>query len=76
MILKELKVGDKFINIKNPKEIFIVRGNPAFNRWHGSATRVCLKLPYGELVSKSCRIQVKKVGESKEAMIQKPINFI
>lgn len=68
MTLKELQIGDKFVALndkaKNPKK-FIVKGNPMFNVRHGQATRLCVLLPEGETVSKSCGLLVKKIGESK-----------
>lgn len=77
MTLKELEIGDKFINVNKPNEKWIVRGNPAFNARHGSPTRVCQKVRDGIYHSKSCKIEVEKIGESqhKQAMILKPINF-
>lgn len=77
MTLKELSIGDIFVNVKKPDEKWVVRGNPAFNARHGSPTRVCMKTSNNSLHSKSCKIDVKKIGESKhkEAMISKPINF-
>jgi len=77
MTLKDLEIGDKFINVNKPKEKWVVRGNPAFNARHGSPTRVCIKCSDGTLHSKSCRIEVKKIGESiyKEKMISSPVNF-
>lgn len=77
MTLKDLEIGDKFINVNKPHEKWIVRGNPAFNARHGSPTRVCVKCSDGIYHSKSCKIEVKKIGESihKQAMILKPVNF-
>jgi hypothetical protein len=77
MTLKELTIGDKFVNVKKPDEKWIVRGNPSFNARHGSPTRVCVKISDNTLHSKSCKIEVKKIGESvhKEKMIQSPVNF-
>lgn len=67
MILKDLDNGDIFVHAnslsKNPTK-YIVYGNPKFNRGHGSSTRMCRKMD-GELISKSCRLEVYKVGESK-----------
>jgi hypothetical protein len=68
MTLHSLTPGDIFTHAKskakNPTK-FIVKGNPMFNRRHGSATRYCFDLKRRELVSKSCRLEVVKVGESK-----------
>ncbi|MBO9657517.1 MAG: hypothetical protein J7527_01705 [Chitinophagaceae bacterium] len=70
VLLKDLEVGDMFM--KPPKAtgrsnrtIFTVRGNPFFNARHGSATRFCHNNKTKQLVSKSCRQEVIKVGESK-----------
>lgn len=73
--LKELEIGDRFYNITNPKKVFTVRGSIAFNARHGSPTRVCQLSD--RLVSKSCSINVVKIGESKykEQYKLKPINF-
>lgn len=74
--LKSLEVGDIFINLKDKqKKQYIVRGAAIYNPRHGSATRMCCDMQ-GNLVSKSCRISVKKVGESKhkEKYKLQPIN--
>lgn len=67
MILKDLEPGDKFVHAKSkaksPKQ-FIVKGNPMFNRGHGSSTRQCIDLLKREVVGKSCKLEVKKIGES------------
>jgi hypothetical protein len=75
--LKDLEIGDIFINVKDKKTKWIVRGSSCFNSRHGSPTRVCLKCSDGTLVSKSCRIEVKKIGESKykDKMKLTPMNF-
>lgn len=77
LTLKELEVGDSFVNLTKPKEKWIVRGSVCFNAKHGSPTRVCSKVTDGSLHSKSCKINVKKIGESKhkEQMKLKPVNF-
>lgn len=67
MNLKELDPGDIFIHAKSKHkkaERFIVYGNSLFNIRHGSPTRQCKKMN-GESVSKSCRLEVIKTGESK-----------
>jgi hypothetical protein len=68
MTLHELEIGDKFIAIndraKNPIK-YIVKGSPMFNIRHGRPTRLCVKLPEGEIVSKSCGLEIKPIGESK-----------
>lgn len=67
MTLKELQPGDKFVHAnskaKHPKQ-FMVKGNCEFNRAHGSSTRDCWDLLNRATVSKSCRLEVKKIGES------------
>lgn len=64
--LRELEIGDIFIH-KNDKAKgkFIVRGNSLFNIRHGSATRLCVSLRTKNTVSKSSRLAVIKIGESK-----------
>lgn len=77
--LKELEIGDIFINVKDKQATkFVVRGSSVFNGRHGSPTRMCIDLKKNELVSKSCRIKVRKVGESqhKEKYKQNPLNKI
>lgn len=68
MTLSDLTPGDIFTHAKskakNPTK-FIVKGNPMFNRWHGSATWYCFDLKRRDMVGKSCRLEVVKVGESK-----------
>lgn len=67
MTLKELEPGDKFIHANSKSKspiIFVVKGNCLFNIRHGSATRLCWELPSGKEISKSCRLEIKKVGES------------
>ncbi len=78
MTLKELTIGDIFVNAKDKSKKFIVRGNAVFNRGHGSSTRMCMDLKSKELISKSCRIEVLKLGESqfKEKYLATPINKI
>jgi hypothetical protein len=67
MTLKDLEPGDKFVhqksNAKKPKQ-FIVKGNCMFNGGHGSATRLCIDLNANKVVGKSCRLEVRKIGES------------
>jgi hypothetical protein len=67
MILKDLEPGDKFVHAKSkakkPK-VFIVKGNCMFNAGHGSATRICIDLDKNVKVGKSCRLEVRKIGES------------
>lgn len=67
MTLKDLEPGDKFVHAKskakNPKR-FIVKGSCMFNARHGSATRVCIDIKKRVTVGKSCRLEVKKIGES------------
>jgi hypothetical protein len=75
--LKELEVGDIFYNIRAvPDGKFIVRGAAVFNARHGAPTRMCSNLKTGVLVSKSCKIEVVKTGESKfkEKYKIKPVN--
>lgn len=79
--LKELEIGDLFISANGNRDRtkrtrFTVRGNPFFNRGHGSATRYCHVNKTGEIVGKSCRAQVIKIGESKfkEKYKSSPIN--
>lgn len=66
MTLRELEPGDIFRHqrstTKSPKK-FIVYGNPAFNRGHGSATRLCRTID-GYWIGKSCKLLVVKTGES------------
>lgn len=75
MTLKDLEPGDKFVHAKSkakhPKQ-FLVKGNPMFNRHHGSATRICIDLLKQEAVGKSCKLEVKKIGESlhKQKMLE------
>jgi hypothetical protein len=67
MILKDLEPGDIFVHAKSkakkPKR-FIVKGNPMYNAGHGSPTRFCIDLVAREVVGKSCKLEVKKIGES------------
>lgn len=67
MTLKDLEPGDKFIHAKSkakhPKQ-YIVKGNCMFNAGHGSSTRLCIDLLEREVVGKSCKLEVKKIGES------------
>src|SRR4051812_19900726 len=66
LTLKDLEPGDIFVHAKAKKSQqrkFIVYGNSQFNIRHGGATRMCRTLK-GDAVSKSCRLQVTKVGES------------
>jgi hypothetical protein len=76
MTLKELEPGDKFIHAKAtgtfPKK-FLVKGSCMFNRGHGSSTRQCVDLQTGNIIGKSCRLEVKKIGESihKQKMLGK-----
>lgn len=78
MTLKELEIGDKFVNVKKPNEHWIVRGNPRFNALKGLPTRICVRCSNGALRNKSCKIEVEKIGESKhkEAMKKNPLKFI
>lgn len=75
MTLRDLEPGDKFVHAKSkakkPKQ-FIVKGNPMFNAGHGSATRLCIDLIKREVVGKSCKLEVKKIGESlhKQKMLE------
>ena len=74
--LKELEVGDIFVNVKDKgRSQWVVRGAAIFNPRHGSPTRMCSNMQ-GDQRSKSCRIVVKKVGVSKfaEQYKLKPIN--
>jgi hypothetical protein len=80
LTLGDLENGDVFVHRNNRKgkhgQKFVVYGNPQFNIRHGSATRMCRK--NGEAVSKSCRLEVIKIGNSvfKEkimAMFSKPV---
>lgn len=68
MTLKDLEPGDKFVHAnskaKRPKQ-FIVKGNCMYNARHGSATRKCIDLKNQVIVGKSCRLEVVKIGESK-----------
>lgn len=65
MTLHELKNGDVFAHAndkhKNQKR-YVVYGNPAFNVGHGGSTRNCLDNKI--IVSKSCRLEVVKLGTS------------
>lgn len=66
--LSTLEPGDIFIaasDKSNPPKEFIVNGMPVFNHGHGSSTRKCVALPAKVEVSKSCRLDVIKVRESK-----------
>ena len=74
--LRNLEVGDIFYNIKEKSRLFVVRGDPFFNSGYGSATRICLNMKDGTLVSKACKINVIKVGVSRFADKYKstPIN--
>jgi hypothetical protein len=75
MILKDLESGDKFVHAKskakNPKQ-FLVKGSCMFNAGHGSSTRKCIDLLKQTEVGKSCKLEVKKVGESlhKQKMLE------
>jgi hypothetical protein len=67
MTLRELEPGDMFVhaNCKSKKpQKFMVKGSCMFNIRHGGATRLCWKVPTGEIVSKSCNLLIKKIGES------------
>ena len=66
VFLSDLENGDIFRHLKAgaKSQRFIVYGNPKFNIRHGGATRMCREMD-GTLVSKSCRLLVKKLGESK-----------
>lgn len=75
MTLHDLSPGDKFVHAKRPAKVpkqFLVKGNPEFNIQHGSSTRLCVDLLTQAIVSKSCRLEVKKIGESiqKSKMIE------
>jgi hypothetical protein len=67
MILKDLEPGDKFVHAKSkakhPKQ-FLVKGNCMYNVGHGSSTRQCVDLLKQTIVGKSCKLEVKKIGES------------
>jgi hypothetical protein len=67
MILRDLEPGDKFVHAKskakNPKQ-YLVKGNCMYNAGHGSATRQCIDLLKQKVVGKSCKLEVKKIGES------------
>jgi hypothetical protein len=67
MTLKDLEPGDKFVHAKSPAKHpkqFLVKGNCMYNAGHGSATRTCIDLLKQEIVGKSCKLEVKKIGES------------
>lgn len=67
MKLKELEPGDIFVHAKSKAKApakFLVLGKCEFNRGHGSSTRMCQNLEKREIESKSCRMEVNKVGES------------
>jgi len=64
MTIKELQIGDRFAPVNRPKEKWLVVGKPEFNARHGSPTRICKNYDGNKLVSKSCRLEVKKIGES------------
>jgi len=69
MTLKELQPGDVFEHANSKKkkpERFVVYGNAVFNPGHRSATRNCVNSE-NEIISKSCRLQVNKVGKSVHA---------
>lgn len=77
--LKELEIGDVFFNVMDVyKKKYTVRGAAVFNRRHGYSTRMCFNINDKELQSKSCKIKVIKIGESrfKEQYKLKPINKI
>jgi len=62
--LKDLEIGDIFSSVSNKALTFVVRGNCVFNRGHGSSTRACTIRGSFNLISKSCRMEVIKTGES------------
>jgi len=68
MQLRDLHPGDIFTAASdksiNPHR-FTVKGNCMFNRGYGSSTRLCYCIRTQEIVSKSCNLEVIKVGESK-----------
>lgn len=67
MTLKDLEPGDIFVHAKSRAKHphrFVVLGNCTFNRGHGSSTRLCRNVSDRETQGKSCRLEVKKVGES------------
>lgn len=67
MTLKDLEPGDIFVHAKskarNPQK-FVVLGNCIYNQGHGSSTRLCRNIGKQQAESKSCRLEVKKTGES------------
>lgn len=67
MTLRDLTPGDKFVHAKSkakhPKQ-FIVKGNCMFNAGHGSSTMTCIDLLTNTTVGKSCKLEVRKIGES------------
>lgn len=78
MTLKEIEIGDIFYNVKDlAKHKYLVRGNPVFNIRHGAPTRSCMDIKTKVIVSKSCKIEVIKTGESKfkEELKLKPVNL-
>jgi len=74
--LSDLEIGDMFVNVNAPKDVFIVRGNQMKNKGAMCNTRVCSRL--STLLNKSCNIHVVKVGESiyKAKMKLNPKNFL
>lgn len=80
MKLKVLEIGDIFHSAKAKSLLnrdFVVRGNPEFNRGHGSSTRVCVNISRNTIENKSCRMEVVKTGESamKELYKKSPISI-
>lgn len=69
MTLRDLEIGDLFVTAKDRRKVktlFVVRGSSLFNTRNGSATRWCTEAKTGKTVSKSCRIDVVKIGVSKQ----------
>ena len=75
MTLKDLEPGDKFVHrnskAKNPKQ-YLVKGSCMFNAGHGSSTRQCVDLLNNTVIGKSCKLEVRKIGESlhKQKMLE------
>lgn len=70
--LSDLEIGDKFYPAsqhgKRKIIFYIVDGKPRFNPQYGSPTRQCINLDYKKCEQKSCRMEVMKVTQTKEAI--------
>lgn len=67
MLLKELQIGDIFYAASDELMTikYVVRNNCILKQKHAMLTRFCVRLPKGEIVSKSANLEVIKTGVSK-----------